>query len=135
MFAKFNKDFGWQISSKAEDMDKNPIKDGNGKDVYVNMKILFKKGCEPTQEDLNQYNSFQFDLQAVEKNGHIRKAYLLPNAYVNKKGILVTEYRLYLDDWTFAKPDGSQEMPIDPEPSKDDNPVKVEIKPEELPFY
>lgn len=72
--------FSWYTKVVSKDLNTNAQREG-----YIN--FTFKKGCEPTQEELNDKNAYEGDLYFHDKNGCIRKVFPVVDEYNGNKKI------------------------------------------------
>ena len=115
------KGFGWYAKVKSKDMQ--------GKESTAYVQFVFKKGCEPTPEELNEHGSVEADLILVEKGGKQRRVFPIAKTYTNQKGEEVTYTEFMIMDYEFAKGEPIAEQPVQNGLGSD------LIDPDDLPFY
>lgn len=128
---KNKKGYGWYSQVESKDMG------GNVSKGYLNFQ--FKKDCEPKQEELNQWGSYEGELWFKDNNGRFRKVFPIAQTYEGK-----TSVKLMLLDWQFTTDEVKKEKPINPQGEEDTSMFGgeksksgeyVDIKSEDLPFY
>lgn len=85
MFISRNSKLNWKWYAKITTKD-------NGNNEFSDyIDFRFSKDCEPLQEDLNQYGSYEADLYLIDKEGRKRKVYPFVNYY---NGNTKVEFRI-----------------------------------------
>jgi hypothetical protein len=115
------KGFGWYAKVKSKDMQ--------GKESTAYVQFAFKKGCEPTPEELNQNGSVECDLLLVESGGKQRRVFPIARTYTNQSGQEVNYVEFMIMDYEFTKGEPIAEQPVQ-------NGLGSNlIDPDDLPFY
>lgn len=72
--------FSWYTKVVSKDLNTNAQREG-----YIN--FTFKKGCEPTQEELNDKNAYAGDLYFHDSNGRVRKVFPVVTEFNGNKRV------------------------------------------------
>lgn len=123
MYLNRNKNgYGWYSQVKSKDGD-------NEVTAYINFS--FKKGTEPSPQELTEYGSYQGELIFRDSTGKERRVFPIAKEY---NSIRRVDFMLMDPEHEYKDPDPSWRPKTEPKwQINDDKPVPIEQ--EELPFY
>lgn len=111
------KGFGWYCKVVS--------KDTSGDETIGYADFSFKKGSEPTKEELNDKGSYEGDLYFHAKDGTIRKVFPIASEYNGRVNL----------EWKIMNPEGEEDHTDNFGGPYQNIGESLDVSPEELPFY
>ena len=115
--------YGWYSQIKS--------KDDGGNEILAYINFSFKKGTEPTPQELTEYGSYQGELIFRDTTGKERRVFPIAKEY---NGLKRVDYMLMDPEHEYKDPEPSWHPKTEPKWEVNGE-TPVAISQEELPFY